>query len=607
MKIKLFFILCFFVCIDNMHASDASKYVDFARTYGIVRYFSPNPYTKDWSESDWMKVCALLAYRAETQPLETVFESLAPGISFSSSSDMPEGNVSSPSEDAMYYRYTGSGKLDVPLFAKLVIPGLADYIPYYSSLSAVADAPDDDTVPVAGQYYSYPVACGKYLHIRHALSEDMFSTKETKRLLEDAKKYWKSHMYDNNGSSRRRNFIFGLLSDKAVRVADITVRWNIIRHFYPYYEDDSLDWDRQLEKFMGEVVQMEDIGTAAELAGWYNMLCRFLNPVQDGHLFLRRDMEVSPVYTTYLPEYSADAECRIVNDTLLIRTGSDGRGQWRILHAINGSQVSELMQNFRGLTNAATEAHRDRMVAYKFLSASEYGTRFIVRSSDLYGTMYEDTLYAHHPDTPATGNKRQPVRKYRNGILYVNAMSQDLDEKLFLSSLTPDVKGLCIDLRGLPSYRFEDILAHLIPTDSDAPATEVPVACFPFRQHISWQTGSEVLKAKSPHVSLPAVFLCDAGTVSWGETIMMMVRQYRLGEIIGQTSAGTTGDMTWFNLPIFPFSMTGMRMRCMDGSKHHALGIVPDLAVPIYVKDNISEFDRTLHAAFDFIESQIIN
>lgn len=139
----------FFVCIDNMHASDASKYVDFARTYGIVRYFSPNPYTKDWSESDWMKVCALLAYRAETQPLETVFESLAPGISFSSSSDMPEGNVSSPSEDAMYYRYTGSGKLDVPLFAKLVIPGLADYIPYYSSLSAVADAPDDDTVPVA--------------------------------------------------------------------------------------------------------------------------------------------------------------------------------------------------------------------------------------------------------------------------------------------------------------------------------------------------------------------------------------------------------------------------------------------------------------------------
>lgn len=44
-------------------------------------------------------------------------------------------------------------------------------------------------------------------------------------------------------------------------------------------------------------------------------------------------------------------------------------------------------------------------------------------------------------------------------------------------------------------------------------------------------------------------------------------------------------------------------MHASDASKY----IVPDLAVPIYVKDNISEFDRTLHAAFDFIESQIIN
>lgn len=84
MKVKFLFLLCFFACINNMRASNVSNYVEFARVYGIVRYFSPNPYTKDWSESDWMKVCALLANRAETQSIDSVFKSLSPSLSFSS-------------------------------------------------------------------------------------------------------------------------------------------------------------------------------------------------------------------------------------------------------------------------------------------------------------------------------------------------------------------------------------------------------------------------------------------------------------------------------------------------------------------------------------------
>lgn len=33
-------------------AAELSPYAEFARAYGIVRYFSPNPYTEKWSESD---------------------------------------------------------------------------------------------------------------------------------------------------------------------------------------------------------------------------------------------------------------------------------------------------------------------------------------------------------------------------------------------------------------------------------------------------------------------------------------------------------------------------------------------------------------------------
>lgn len=595
---------CLCTYVNNVQATKVSHYVEFARTYGIVRYFSPNPYTRDWSESDWMKVCALLADRAETQPLETVFKPLAPTLSFSTTPLLPEKDTVGSNHPACYYYYSGSGELNVPFLAKLLMPGLANYIPYYKKLCPVSEYRDTVVAPMANRYYSYPVADGKYLNIPHALPKKMFDSKATHRLLTDAKSFWKRHQSDDRTLQKRRRFIFGLLSDKAVRVADLTVRWNIIRHFYPYYEEDNPDWNHQLETYLQEAIQMENIAFFESLLEWYDTVCRFLNPIKDGHLFVRRDMNISSIQTTYLPEYYAEVETKSANDTLLIRTEAGSRHTWRMLHTLDNQPASTRLKYCRMITNAATEAHRDKMAIDKLFSSPAYNAPFVIESSNLAGQIYKDTLYARLPDPPMSGHERPSVRKCENGILYIDATSPELNEKRFLAALTPDIKGLCFDLRGLPSYKFEGILAHLIGSDAAAPATEVPIHCFPFQQETSWRINVETLKAKLPHVNLPATFLCDAGTVSWGETILMMVRHYGLGKIIGQTTAGTTGDMTQFNLPLFPFSMTGMRMHCMDGGQHHARGIVPDRIIAVYASDYMADYDRTLHAALNMLNRE---
>lgn len=603
MKNKILLLLFgMFAFAADVAAADISRYVEFARTYGIVRYFSPNPYTMDWSESDWMKVCALLADRAETQPLETVFKPLAPTMSLTAVPVSPGDNGTCPGSRAMYYSYSGSGELNVPFLAKLLMPGLADYIPYYKKLLTVSGSTDTAAVPSACRYYSYPVGEGKYLNVQHALPEDKFDRKATRRLLAEAKDYWKNHQIDDKALSKRRRLIFGLLSDKAVRVADVTVRWNIVRHFYPYYEEDSLDWDNRLERYMQKAVQMAGVNTFESLVSWYDTLCRFMNPVKDGHMFVRRDMNVSGIMSTYLPEFYAEAETKVVNDTLLVRMGTDSKQPWRILNAVNGQQASERLRYCRQITNAATEVHRDKMAAEKMLSSAEYGTPFVIQTVDASGQTHEDTLYAQSQNIKKVEKERQPVRKLENGILYVDATSRELNEKLFLSALTPDVRGLCFDLRGLPTYQFEDILAHLIAADAKAPATEVAINNFPYQQNVTWRVDSETLKTRQPHIALPATFLCDGATVSWGETILMMVRHYKLGKIAGQTTAGTTGDMTQFLLPLFPFSMTGMLMRCMDGEPHHARGIKPDIIIPVYATDYINGYDRVLNVALGMDE-----
>ena len=79
-------------------AAELSRYAEFARAYGVVRYFSPNPYTEKWSESDWMKVCTLLASRIDTQSLEQVFRPLAPTLVFS---EVPTPPRSADTPDAL--------------------------------------------------------------------------------------------------------------------------------------------------------------------------------------------------------------------------------------------------------------------------------------------------------------------------------------------------------------------------------------------------------------------------------------------------------------------------------------------------------------------------
>lgn len=603
MKRIVLLLLCICAYANSSKAGNVSHDVEFARAYGIIRYFSPNPYTQNWSENDWMKVCALLVQRTERQPLEEVFRPLAPSIFISATPVPPGVGDATPNDKARCYVYSGSGHLDVPFLARLLVPGLADYIPYHKELKSVSGPQDSIAKPAADRYYNYRLAEGKYLHIQHALPGKDFDAKATNRLLHDAKRYWKSHQSGDETLPQRRRFIFGLLSDPSVRIADLVVRWNIIRHFYPYYGEDRLNWDRQLEVFLTETRQSGAIDSYEALFAWYDRIGRFLNPVRDGHLIVRRDMEVSGIQSTYLPEYFADAASRFVNDTLLIRIPVDGQPAWRLVHTIDGQPVGKRMQACRATTNAATDAHRDRMAADKLFYATSYDTPFIVESRDPAGDMHRDTLRARLPEAAVYERDYQPIRKLSGGILYVDATAHELNEKRFLAALTPDIQGICFDLRGLPTYQFEDILAHLIPGDVQAPATEIPINCFPFQEAVSWQIRTETLKAKLPHVTVPMTFLCDAGTVSWGETILMMVRRYGLGKIIGQTTAGTTGDMTHFDLPLFPFSMTGLRMHDLNGEEHHGRGIVPDVTVPERVDDYLSDFDRTLHTALETIQS----
>ena len=98
------------------------------------------------------------------------------------------------------------------------------------------------------------------------------------------------------------------------------------------------------------------------------------------------------------------------------------------------------------------------------------------------------------------------------------------------------------------------------------------------------------------------VFLTCARAISAAEAYLSFVEHYKLGEILGQPTAGANGVVNRFQLPgDFTVSWTGMKVLKRDGSQHHLIGIQPTVPVQRTIQGVIEGRDEYLEKALEII------
>jgi C-terminal processing protease CtpA/Prc len=76
------------------------------------------------------------------------------------------------------------------------------------------------------------------------------------------------------------------------------------------------------------------------------------------------------------------------------------------------------------------------------------------------------------------------------------------------------------------------------------------------------------------------VFITDGRAISYAESVMGIVEAYRMGEIVGESTAGTNGNVNPLTLPGgYQLGWTGMRVLKHDDTRHHGVGIAPTVPV----------------------------
>jgi C-terminal processing protease CtpA/Prc len=141
-------------------------------------------------------------------------------------------------------------------------------------------------------------------------------------------------------------------------------------------------------------------------------------------------------------------------------------------------------------------------------------------------------------------------------------------------------KGIVFDMRGYPRVNTPMVLAHLSDNVIYSAHFRSPLLTLPDRADMRFIEGGWTLQPLAPRIKARVAFLTGGGAISYAESTMGVVEENALGEIVGEPSAGTNGNVNPLTLPGgYNVAWTGMLVTKRNGTPHHGVGIKPTVPV----------------------------
>ncbi len=412
-------------------------------------------------------------------------------------------------------------------------------------------------------------------------------------------------LYTNVGGRFRLSNFAGKLpgasaADRSVRLAAVVIAWNVLQHFYPYFDVVHADWPQAL------TTALKTAATDEGQIPFLSTLRRMIATLHDGHgrvVITGTDPIQSAVGWDWV-------EGRLVlTDVSHASDPTVRRGDAVI--AINGRPTSDALAAAEAEISSATP---------QWLLARALGTG--LHYNQALGAMGEEPkseplileVEPFRPSAPArkvslerqsvrptVEPRPQPISEVVPGIVYVDVTRANDDDFKARLSRMEKARGLIFDMRGYPNSEMGiDFLRFSLDEPMKSAPMLIPIVRYPDHRITDFDAGGWTLSPLTPYLGAKKVFLTNGRAISYSETIMAIVEQYRLGEIVGGPTAGTNGNTNAFAVPGgYQITWTGMKVLKHDGSQHHGVGVgatVPVSRTRAGVADGRDEvLERALH------------
>lgn len=383
-----------------------------------------------------------------------------------------------------------------------------------------------------------------------------------------------------------------------VRLAGVVILWNVVQHSYPYFELYDIDWEGVLDEEIESVCNCE---SEIEYVNALNMLLAKLN---DGHCRVEYDGDekvlFSPPFTLVYAE-----ECHVINrvvgDNGIFRLGD-------VIKSIDGIPVNEAASDAAKYISSATEGWKTRQVTLNLVKGTENSSIKLEILRDGKIIDIETTRCISYRQLIESRNKagKSPaaIEELRPGIYYLDLSRAKLREIDEMAKILSSATGIIFDVRSYPKLHF-GFLGYLTDKPMLSQKWNIPQIIYPDHNNfVGYNTdGRWTIPPLEPRFQGKMVFLTGPGAISYGESLMGIVEAYKLGDIVGEATAGTNGDINPVNLPGgYTAYYTGTKVLKHDGCRHHGIGIKPTVYCPKTIEGITEGRDEQLEKAIEIIE-----
>jgi C-terminal processing protease CtpA/Prc len=356
------------------------------------------------------------------------------------------------------------------------------------------------------------------------------------------------------------------VAHRSARLTTVMLAWNILQHFYPYFDVTDVDWPRELQVALGKAA------TDADDVEFYKTLNRLIVALRDGHGTLvgpgmRRE--------TRLPLQVELVQSQIV--IVSTPVGATNLHPGDVVESLDGVPALEVFRDLESEVSASTPERR-KQVAFRFGEGrADRSATLVVRGE---GGQSRTVTVVRTNDASLSGEKRPAkIEEVKPGVFYVDITRlADREFKDALPRLAA-AKALVFDMRGYPPGSPE-WLRYLSPKPIQSAYWNIPRQHRPDWTDVEWVTSRWDLTPLAPQLTTNRVFLIDGRAISYAESVMGIVEAYQLGEIVGEPTAGTNGNINPTELPLgYQMIWTGMQVLKHDGTRHQGVGIRPTVNV----------------------------
>ncbi len=379
-------------------------------------------------------------------------------------------------------------------------------------------------------------------------------------------------------------------NDRSTRLADVALAWNVFQHFYPYFDVVKVDWPQVLRETL--IAAANDTDEIAFL----KTLRRMIAQLQDGHGGVYHPSDRGFLYR--VPVVFGWVEDRLIVTQVADEAGGLQPGD--IVVKVDGKPSAEVLTERESLISGATLQWR-RFNAVRRLGFGSKDSQIVLDVLTQNGQTRSVTLQ-RIPAQPLEETRPPKVEEIKPGIFYLDlGRMADADFYAVLPKLET-AKGIIVDLRGYPKV-MPDLIGHLIDKPATSASWNIPIVTTP--DHVNFVYISEGrwnLQPKAPRLKAKIAFLADGRAISYAESYLGIIEAYKLAEIVGETTAGTNGNINPFTLPgNYQVVWTGMKVLKHDGSQHHGIGIQPTVPVSRTIRGVAEKRDEQLERAIAIV------